>query len=94
MATHSIILAWKISWTEEPGGAWGCKVRRNLATKQQQCGVLDPRPGIEPASPALQGRFLINGPLGKSQVWPSFFSSADSGINTHATSFLRLFTLI
>ena len=20
MATHSIILAWKISWTEEPGG--------------------------------------------------------------------------
>ena len=23
-ATHSGILAWKISWTEEPGG-WGCK---------------------------------------------------------------------
>ena len=27
MATHSSILAWKISWTEEPGGSpWGCKV--------------------------------------------------------------------
>ena len=28
MATHSSILAWKISWTEEPGGVygpWGCK---------------------------------------------------------------------
>ena len=24
MATHSSILAWKISWTEEPG-PWGCK---------------------------------------------------------------------
>ena len=28
MATHSNILPWKISWTEEPGGLyspWGCK---------------------------------------------------------------------
>ena len=28
MATHSSIFAWKISWTEEPGGlysSWGCK---------------------------------------------------------------------
>ena len=27
MATHSSILAWKIPWTEEPGGLWsmgGC----------------------------------------------------------------------
>ena len=25
MATHSIILAWRISWTEEPGGLlWDC----------------------------------------------------------------------
>ena len=23
MATHSSILAWKIPWTEEPGGPWG-----------------------------------------------------------------------
>ena len=26
------------------------------------CGILVPRPGIEPASPALQGRLLITGP--------------------------------
>ena len=28
MATHSSILAWKIPWTEDPGGLyspWGCK---------------------------------------------------------------------
>ena len=35
MATHSTILAWEISWTEEPGrNPWGCKkVRHNLETK-------------------------------------------------------------
>ena len=26
------------------------------------CGVLVPRPGIEPVSPALDGRFLTSGP--------------------------------
>ena len=28
MATHSSILAWRVSWTEKPGGLyilWGCK---------------------------------------------------------------------
>ena len=38
MATYFSILAWKIPWTEEPGGLppWGCKrVRYDLATKQQ-----------------------------------------------------------
>ena len=25
MAAHSSILAWRILWTEEPGGLWGCK---------------------------------------------------------------------
>ena len=30
------------------------------------CGILVPRPGIEPTSPALEGRFLITGPPGKS----------------------------
>ena len=39
MATHSSILAWKIQWTEEPGGLQSIgseKVGHNLATKQQQ----------------------------------------------------------
>ena len=42
MATHSSILAWKIPWTQEPGGLHGPRghkrVRHDLATKQQQHG--------------------------------------------------------
>ena len=39
MATHSSILPWRISWTEEPGGysPWCCKrITRHLVTKQQE----------------------------------------------------------
>ena len=38
MATHSSILAWRIPWTEEPGGLHSIGSQRaghNLATKQQ-----------------------------------------------------------
>ena len=38
MATHSSILAWRIPWTEEPGGLQPMGLQRvghNLATKQQ-----------------------------------------------------------
>ena len=34
MATHFRILAWRIPWTEEPGGAWWATVHR--VTKSQQ----------------------------------------------------------
>ena len=43
MATHSSILAWEISWTEEPGELLSmCKiVGHDLATKQQKhCTIL------------------------------------------------------
>ena len=42
MAAHSGILAWKIPWTEEPGGLQSTgsqRVRQDLATKQQVNGV-------------------------------------------------------
>ena len=42
MATHSSILPWRISWTEEPGGLqsmWLQRVGHNLATKQQYSGI-------------------------------------------------------
>ena len=38
MATHSSILAWRIPWTEEPGGLQSLgsqRVRHDSATKQQ-----------------------------------------------------------
>ena len=39
MATHSSILAWKIAWTEKPGGLQSMGLQRyghDLMTKQQQ----------------------------------------------------------
>ena len=42
MATHSNILAWKIPWTEEPGGLQSMRfqrVRHDLVMKQQQQGL-------------------------------------------------------
>ena len=38
MATYSNILAWKIPWTEEPGGLqfmWPQRVRHNRATEYE-----------------------------------------------------------
>ena len=38
MFTHSSILAWRIPWTEEPGGLQSMQLQRvghDLATKQQ-----------------------------------------------------------
>ena len=40
--------------------------RAGLAAPQH-VGILVPRPGIEPASPALEGGFFTTGPPGKSQ---------------------------
>ena len=42
MATHSIILAWEIPWTEEPGGLQSngiTKVRHNLVTKRTTTNI-------------------------------------------------------
>ena len=42
MATHSSVLAWKIPWTEEPGGLQSVgsqRVRHNYVTEH---GFLDP----------------------------------------------------
>ena len=77
MATRSSIPAWEIPWTEEPGGLQfigSQRVRRDLATKQQQkyvfiyfdhaprqVGTLAPQPGIKPMSPALQAQSLTHG---------------------------------
>ena len=47
MATHSSILAWKIPWTEEPGGVQSMvfqRIRHDLATTQQQLLTLTHHP--------------------------------------------------
>ena len=47
-----------------------------------ECGILLPRPGIEPMFPALQGRFLTTGPQEK-----SFLLLSDSFKIFHSLSF-------
>ena len=37
----------------------------------EACGILAPRPGIEPSPPALEGEVLTTGPPGKSLYWVS-----------------------
>ena len=34
MATHSSILAWKIPWTEEPGGLWSMGLQEFVRTER------------------------------------------------------------
>ena len=69
MATHSSILAWRIPWTEEPGGlqSMGSQTVRHAAAAAaakslQLCPTLcDPRDGSPPGSPVpriLQARTL------------------------------------
>ena len=40
MATHSSILAWRIPWTEEPDGLWGCKELDMTENARMQTGLL------------------------------------------------------
>ena len=35
MATHSSILAWRIPWTEEPGGAWFIETQKSWSQLKQ-----------------------------------------------------------
>ena len=60
MATHSSILAWRIPWTEEPGGL--CFAAATAAKLLQSCPTLyDPTDGSPPGSPIsgiLQARIL------------------------------------
>ena len=50
MATHSSILAWRIPWTEAPGGLRSMesqRVRHDSGTKQQPRESLGRKPGEE-----------------------------------------------
>ena len=37
----------------------------------EACGILVPRPGIEPGAPALEGDVLTSGPAGQVSEWCS-----------------------
>ena len=61
-------------------GTWALSLRRESSVVVARgpscpaaCGILVPRPGIEPAPPALEGGFFTTGPPGKSHVWETFY---------------------
>ena len=61
MATHSSILAWKISWAEEPGGLQSMglpRVRHDCATK---CTGLPPSAAV--------GQVINGGGPGRKHKW-------------------------
>ena len=62
--------------------ALGCRLRSCGAKAYLLCGMWGlPRPGLEPVSPALAGRFLTAAPPGKSQYRQSFcMCLSDKGI--------------
>ena len=49
-AIHSSVLAWRIPWTEEPGGLqpWGCKGSDITGTEHRQCLCFNVIPSICP----------------------------------------------
>ena len=51
-------------------------------TGSMACGILVPRPGIEPVSPALQGGFLAAAPPGKSQGHTVLSGVPSPGLST------------
>ena len=53
------------------------------------CGILVPRPGIEPVSPALEGGFLTTGPPVKSQTLGFFKKSFQQGARALIDCVLR-----
>ena len=53
MATHSSILAWKIPWTEKPGGPLGCKEIQPVHSKGDQSRMFFGRNDIEAETPIL-----------------------------------------
>ena len=67
-ATHSNILAWKITWTEEPPPSMGFfREEYKNGLSFPSLGDL-PNPGMEPRSPTLQADSLLFEPPGKPQV--------------------------
>ena len=70
MATHSNVLAWRIPWTEEPGGLKSMGFSR----QEHWSGLPHPPPGdladpgiesMSPASPSLAIGFLTTEPPGE-----------------------------
>ena len=99
METHSIILAWRISWTEEPGGVQSMgsqRVRHNVVTEQQQCNCssfpIHCRKVCRKINPEFGNLVYVVSPAHISSVLSSSFireKNAFKKINFHV-SFLKV----
>ncbi|XDA79565.1 hypothetical protein R6Z07F_009575 [Ovis aries] len=75
MATHSTTFAWRIPWTEEPGGLHTVHgvAESDRTERLSSCfghethGISALQPGIKSTLPGLEGEVLTAGPPGKSQ---------------------------
>ena len=71
MVNHSSVLAWRIPWTEQPGGLYS---PWNSPSQNAGVGSLSLLqgifPGIEPRSPALQAEALPAEPQGSPEESP------------------------
>ena len=77
-------------------GAWALECAGSVVAARglscsAACGILLLRPGIEPVSPALEGRFLTTGPPGKSP--PPLFLKSFSGQSSLKKIFFLIFLL-
>ena len=61
MATHSTILAWKIPWTEEPGGpqSMGWKELDMTATEQQPQRIIGVRENMDKQNLYILAHFSL-----------------------------------
>ena len=78
----SVLCCWLTNWLNKTFlfffFFFGCSGSLLLCVGLVACGILVPQPGIEPTSPALEGRFSTIGPPGKS-VNKTFLSSLFRG---------------
>ena len=71
-----------------PGLSFGIQALECRLSCPSVCGVLVPQPGMEPASPALEGRFLTTGPPGKSPHVYFIYSSFEGHMGCFHLSLL------
>ena len=68
MAAHFSILAWRIPWTDEPGGLWSAAAAKSLQSCPTLCDPIDGSPPGSPVPGILQARTLEWGAISSSSA--------------------------
>ena len=62
--------------------------------KSEACGILDPRPGIEPTPFALEAKILTMAHQGSSQLFTNFLNSLSFGTKCRMLRLLAVFKYV